>query len=84
MHLAGHTVKQLSDGAVLRIDDHGSQVEPAVWALFRQAVLRFGPRPTMIEWDTNIPALEVLVEQADQASAILSQPHESPANVNAA
>lgn len=84
LHLAGHTVKQLSDGAELRIDDHGSHVEPAVWALFRQAVLRFGARPTMIEWDTNIPALEVLVEQADRASAILSQPHEPLANVDAA
>jgi uncharacterized protein (UPF0276 family) len=84
LHLAGHTVKQLSDGAVLRIDDHGSPVEPAVWALFRRAVLRFGARPTMIEWDSNIPPLEVLVEQADQASAILSQPHESLANVDAA
>jgi uncharacterized protein (UPF0276 family) len=84
LHLAGHTVKQLSDGAELRIDDHGSQVEPAVWALFRQAVLRFGARPTMIEWDANIPPLDVLVEQADQASAILLQPQESRANVDAA
>jgi uncharacterized protein (UPF0276 family) len=85
LHLAGHTVKQLSDGAELRIDDHGSPVKPAVWALFRQAVLRFGARPTMIEWDSNIPPLEVLVEQADQASAILSQPHdETRANADAA
>jgi len=84
LHLAGHTVKQLSDGAELRIDDHASPVEPAVWALFRQAVLRFGARPTMIEWDSNIPPLEVLVEQADQASAILSQPHESRADADAA
>jgi uncharacterized protein len=84
LHLAGHTVKHLSDGAELRIDDHGSHVEPAVWELFRQAVLRFGARPTMIEWDTNIPALEVLVEQADRASAILLQPHQAPANVDAA
>ena len=84
LHLAGHTVKQLSDGAVLRIDDHGSHVEPAVWALFRQAVLRFGARPTLIEWDSNIPALDVLVEQADQASAILLQPQESRTNVDAA
>jgi len=84
LHLAGHTVKQLSDGAVLRIDDHGSAVEPAVWTLFRQAVLRFGARPTMIEWDSNIPPLDVLVEQADQASAILLQPHESRADADAA
>jgi uncharacterized protein len=84
LHLAGHTVRQLNDGAKLRIDDHGSAVEPAVWALFRQAVLRFGARPTMIEWDSNIPPLDVLVEQADQASAILLQPHESRADADAA
>jgi len=47
-------------------------------------VLRFAARPTMIEWDRNIPALEVLVDIADRASAILSQPHESLANVDAA
>jgi uncharacterized protein (UPF0276 family) len=84
LHLAGHTVKFLSDGAVLRIDDHGSHVEPAVWALFRDAVLCFGALPTLIEWDTNIPALEVLVEQADRASAILLQPHQAPADVDVA
>jgi hypothetical protein len=75
LHLAGHTVKSLSDGAVLRIDDHGSQVDAAVWTLFRQAVLCFGALPTLIEWDSNIPELEVLIEEADHASAILLQPH---------
>jgi uncharacterized protein (UPF0276 family) len=84
LHLAGHAVKSLSDGAELRIDDHGSHVDPAVWALFRQAVLCFGARPTLIEWDTNIPPLDVLIEQADRASAILLQPQEASANVDAA
>jgi uncharacterized protein len=84
LHLAGHAVKSLSDGALLRIDDHGSHVDPAVWALFRDAVLRFGPVPTLIEWDTDIPPLEVLVEEADRASAILLQPHQIPANADVA
>jgi hypothetical protein len=40
-------------------NDHGSHVDAAMWSLFRKAVHRFGPRPTSIEWDTNIPPLEV-------------------------
>jgi uncharacterized protein len=74
LHLGGHAVKPLNDGAVLRIDDHGSEVDPAVWDLFRTAVQHFGPLPTLIEWDTNIPPLETLIEEADCASAILSEP----------
>jgi uncharacterized protein len=84
LHLASHTVKSVSDGTVLRIDDHGSHVDPAVWALFREAVLCFGAVPTLIEWDTNIPALEVLVEEADRASVILLQSHQAPTNVDVA
>jgi uncharacterized protein len=84
LHLGGHAVKSLSEGAVLRIDDHGSHVDAAVWALFREAVQHFGPLPTLIERDTNIPPLETLVEEADRASAILSEPHGAPANADAA
>lgn len=84
LHLAGHAVKPLSEGAVLRIDDHGSHVDPAVWALFRDAVQHFGPLPTLIEWDTNIPPLEILIEEADCASAILLEPHRAPTNADAA
>jgi len=53
---------------VLRIDNHGSPVSPEVWALYEQALERFGPRPTLIEWDTDIPAFEVLLDQAAQAA----------------
>ena len=84
LHLGGHAVKPLAEGAVLRIDDHGSHVDSAVWDLFREAVKYFGPLPTLIEWDTNIPPLETLIEEADCASAILSEPRGAPANADAA
>jgi len=83
LHLGGHAVEQLSDNVILRIDDHGSHVDPAVWDLFRTAVQHFGPRPTLIEWDTNIPPLETLIREADCASVILSQP-QGRANADAA
>lgn len=70
IHLAGHHVKQV-DGVTLRIDDHGSKVDAAVWALYREAIARFGLLPTLIEWDTDIPPLPVLVGEAAKADAIL-------------
>lgn len=71
IHLAGHSVRQLEQGQVLRIDDHGSRVVPAVWDLFEQALKRFGAVPTLIEWDTDVPALEVLMEEAAIADAAM-------------
>ena len=71
-HLAGHAVND-ADGEPILIDDHGSRVDDAVWTLFDEVVRRFGPRPTLIEWDTDIPALSVLLDEAGRAErAILS------------
>jgi uncharacterized protein len=67
-HLAGHAVRTLEDGSLLRIDDHGARVAPAVWALYEQALERFGPRPTLIEWDTAIPEFDVLLDEAALAA----------------
>jgi uncharacterized protein len=64
IHLAGHSVSTFDSGATLRIDDHGSRVSPAVWALYESALTRFGPVPTLIEWDTDIPSLDVLLGEA--------------------
>lgn len=66
MHLAGHT----DEGDCL-IDTHSRPVAPAVWTLYGQAVRRFGRLPTLIEWDTDIPPLTVLMSEAAQAEAIL-------------
>ena len=59
IHLAGHSAND-ADGRTLLIDDHGSPVAAAVWALYDHAIRRFGAVPTLVEWDTEIPALEVL------------------------
>lgn len=62
IHLAGY-----DDSGPLVIDDHGSVVHEPVWQVYRHAVARLGPRPTLIEWDTALPALDVLLGQAAQA-----------------
>jgi len=63
IHLAGHAVND-ADGHEILIDDHGSPVAPAVWSLYERALERFGPAPTLIEWDTEIPPLAVLLAEA--------------------
>ena len=65
IHLAGHTAV---DDCL--IDTHGSLVCDPVWSLYAEACRRFGPTPTLIEWDTDLPALDVLLQQAAQASAV--------------
>ena len=70
IHLAGHAVTQRG-GREVRIDDHGSPVCDAVWQLFAEAVWRFGPRPTLIEWDTDIPPLVTLLAEAEMADRYL-------------
>jgi hypothetical protein len=84
IHLAGHSVRQLDQGHVIRIDDHGSRVAPPVWDLFEQALKRFGPVPTLIEWDTDVPALEVLMEEAAIAQAYIERQQDDNARANAA
>lgn len=69
-HLAGHSLKQFADGEVL-IDDHGSEVGEAVWQLFQQTLTQLGPKPTLIEWDTQIPELSVLLIQRGLAQRYL-------------
>jgi uncharacterized protein len=67
IHLAGHAVND-ADGRTVLIDDHGSLVADPVWGLFEHALRRFGPTPTLIEWDTDIPPLDVLLGESAKAS----------------
>jgi uncharacterized protein len=69
-HLAGHAVND-ADGEPILIDDHGSKVGDSVWALFAEIVKRFGARPTLIEWDTDIPPLGVLLDEAARAAGAI-------------
>jgi uncharacterized protein len=70
IHLAGHA-RNDADGQTILIDDHGSRVSPPVWTLYREALQRFGPVPTLIEWDTDIPELPVLLAEARTADGLL-------------
>ena len=74
MHLAGHTVDRI-DGREVLIDTHNRPVAEPVWALYRRAVAVIGPRPTLIEWDSALPALDVLLAEARRAQAILDRQH---------
>lgn len=66
IHLAGHR-RTAHGGREVLIDDHGSAVAAAVWDLYEHALARFGAVPTLIEWDTNLPALGALVAEAQCA-----------------
>lgn len=63
LHLAGH-----EDRGAYLLDSHDAAVPAPVWALYREAVARFGPVPTLVEWDDRIPELEVLVGESRKAA----------------
>jgi uncharacterized protein (UPF0276 family) len=66
IHLAGHAVNVVGNRTVL-IDDHASRVSDGVWDLYRDALVRFGNRPTLIEWDADLPTLDTLLDEAAKA-----------------
>ncbi|MCL4798454.1 MAG: DUF692 domain-containing protein [Burkholderiales bacterium] len=70
IHLAGHLVTEHC-----LIDTHGDRVADAVWRLYDAALERFGPVPTLIEWDTDIPELDVLLDEAARARARMEVRH---------
>lgn len=74
IHLAGHS-QTVIDGRAILIDDHGSPVIDEVWSLYEYTIARLGPIPTLIEWDSNIPDLDVLLGAAAKADRILAAAH---------
>lgn len=74
IHLAGHChvwpqAGESADAEIV-VDDHGSRVCAEVWQIYRHAITRFGAVPTLIEWDTDVPALDVLLDEAAQARTL--------------
>lgn len=69
IHVAGHSHVQDEHGEIV-IDDHGSRVCDAVWQIQAHAQRRFGPVPVLVEWDTDVPALSVLLQEAATARAV--------------
>lgn len=70
IHLAGHL--ETPDGL---IDHHGARVQAPVWGLYAEALQVFGPVPTLVEWDTDLPALPVLLDEAASAAAMMGTAH---------
>jgi hypothetical protein len=70
IHIAGHARREIGGETVL-IDDHGSRVIAEVWRLLDAALARTGPVPVLVEWDTDIPELSVLLAEAEMADAAI-------------
>jgi uncharacterized protein (UPF0276 family) len=69
VHLAGFSIQPAGEGELL-VDTHSTTVWPDVWSLYALAVALWGPRPTLIEWDLDLPPLATLVAEAARADAI--------------
>ncbi|WP_225027043.1 MNIO family bufferin maturase [Xinfangfangia pollutisoli] len=72
IHLGGHHADRDDQGAVLLIDSHAAPVEDRVWALYRRVIARGGPKPTLIEWDDDLPDWPVLEAEAARAARVLA------------
>lgn len=78
IHLAGHAEKRV-EGVELLIDTHDRPVKDAVWELYAHALQALGPKPTLIEWDSELPELPVLLAEAIKADRLLVRSHAAAA-----
>lgn len=71
IHLGGHEADLGDHGAALLIDSHGAAVADPVWSLYASAIVRGGARPTLIEWDNDVPDWGILAAEARRAAKVL-------------
>jgi uncharacterized protein len=69
IHLAGYS-ERIGETDTLVIDDHGSRVRAPVWQVYAHAIERLGAKPTLVEWDTALPAFDVLLGEAREADRV--------------
>lgn len=69
-HLAGYQINKLDKGEIVYLDTHSKAVYPEVWELYEYALKRFTDVKTLIEWDVDIPSLNILIEEANKANSI--------------
>ncbi|QCB56929.1 DUF692 domain-containing protein [Sphingopyxis sp. PAMC25046] len=74
IHVAGHVVKNDDMGGTIAIDDHGSPVRASCWDLLARFLDRSGPRPVLVEWDSEIPDYTTLIAEVAKADALLRAP----------
>ncbi len=72
LHLGGFTAEDddATPGGTLLVDTHAHEVAEPVWPLYAHAIRRFGPQPTIVEWDNDLPTLTVLIGEAAKADVI--------------
>jgi len=72
VHLGGFTPEpdEATPGGVVLIDTHATSIAEPVWELYAHAIRRFGPQPTIVEWDNDLPALDVLCGEAVKADRV--------------
>jgi uncharacterized protein len=73
IHLGGHDEDRDDHGQRLLIDSHGAEVVDPVWSLYRETIALAGPKPTLIEWDNDVPDWPVLAAEAARTAKILAQ-----------
>ncbi|OZI43284.1 hypothetical protein CAL21_21125 [Bordetella genomosp. 4] len=78
IHLAGHGSQVDDEGDALLIDGHDRAVDDVVWDLYDSVIARGGPRPTLIEWDSDLPRWPILRDQASRARQIMAARRVSP------
>ena len=78
LHLGGFTPEDddATPGTTVLIDTHAHEVADPAWELYAHAIRRFGAQPTIVEWDADLPALDVLVGEAAKADAVRMQARE--------
>jgi uncharacterized protein (UPF0276 family) len=80
LHLGGFTSEEdeATPGGVVFVDTHATRVAGPVWDLYAHAVRRFGPKPTLIEWDNDLPPLATLVGEAAYADRVAREARAAP------
>lgn len=72
IHLAGHSTQTYDDYDIL-VDTHDAHVCADVWSLYRFALEQIGPKPTLIEWDSKLPPVATLVDEARRAQTMMDE-----------
>jgi uncharacterized protein (UPF0276 family) len=67
IHIAGFFEKKFKNKKSLYIDDHGSRLKDGVWELYKKSKQLFGNKPTLLEWDSNIPTFDILINEITKA-----------------
>jgi len=75
IHLGGHHEDHDDQGAPLLIDSHNAEVADPVWTLYEHTISRAGAKPTLIEWDSDVPGWTELEAEAARAARVLNRAH---------